>query len=164
MPDPRNQFYGAMGGLGGKPGGTAVPTPPMRLPQDMAGPAPPRGPMPMGMPNMSEADAIKSEQGYYGPPTPQMLRGGRLPDVDLMSPGPGQSDPGAMEERMRSVRRPPGTEGKAFIDRVEEGFAVIELPNSEETLTLPAQKGWAEGMFIDVPKRKARPTGRRPVP
>src|SRR3990172_1572698 len=105
MPDPRspgNQFYDAMPGLGGR-GGPPSQTPPMRLPQDMVGPSPPQGPMPLMQMQGNPLPGI-TEDDYYGPPTPEMMGG-----IDLAQPPMG--DPGAMEQRQFKV--PPG---KAFVD------------------------------------------------
>jgi hypothetical protein len=151
MPDPRNQFYDAMGGLGGRPG--QVVTPPMRLPTDMAGPAPPTGPMPLVQ--MQGNPPQGTEDGYYG-------GNPRLPDIDLAQPP--QSDPGALEALKASARKPPGTEGMWFVDQVEDGYAVVEDPNGNTT-TMRAQPGWKEGMHVPPPKpQKARQGKRRPVP
>ena len=121
----------------------------------MPGPTLPNFYRPPQMPNMSEADAMKSEQGYYGPPTQGMMGG--LPNVDLAMPP--ESDPGAMEQRMESVRKPPGSAGKWFVDQVEGGFARVEDPQGN-VQTVKAQPGWKEGMHIDPPGKKKR----RPVP
>lgn len=122
------------------------------------------------MPDMSEADAIKSEQGYYGPPTPEMMQPPldvvptnlwkHYPNIDLADPP--QSDPGAMEALMASAKKPPGTEGMWFVDQVEDGIAVVEDPEGNTT-TMRAQPSWKEGMHIAPPK-PAQPRKRRAVP
>jgi hypothetical protein len=142
MPDPtKNPFFDAYPGLGGASGASR--TPPFRLPGMEAGPSPP-----VGMPEMSEAEALKSEQGYFGPPV------GR--DIDLSQPQ--GSEPGAMEQRRVS----PGPRGKVFIDRIEDdGTAVLIGADGETATTMKAQKGWKEGMYVDPPVRTRK---RRAVP
>jgi hypothetical protein len=102
----------------------------------------------LGMPEMSEAEALKSEQGYFGPPV------GR--DINLSRPQ--ESEPGAMEQRRVS----PGPRGKVFVDRIEDdGTAVLIGADGETATTMKAQKGWKEGMYVDPPVRTRK---RRAVP
>jgi hypothetical protein len=120
-----------------------------------------------------------TEDDYYGPPTPEMRQGppleqlpsdlwgtGRRSDtIDLMNPEP---QPEGERQAAIAQRSYKGQPGKAFIDRVEGGYAVVELPGSEQTITLPAQAGWKEGMFIEPPRTaeniQQHPRRRRPVP
>lgn len=205
-------YYDAIGGLGPRP--KPVPTPPFRLPTDEAGPAPPPAPTfgsdtklqaaqlanvnpPLRLGKvrvnrkrrggMTDADAIKSEQGYYGPPTPEMLRpppldvvktdlwGGPPLDVvptdlwdrqpiDLANPLP-QSE--GQRQSAYDARRVNAEPGKTFVDRIEDdGTAVLLVPNGNDytVQNVPAQQGWKEGMYIDMPQERRPPRKRLAVP
>lgn len=108
------------------------------------GPSPPT--------EMSDQDALKAEQGYYGPPVygpndavPLDKLGGVMPE--------GKREPGKV---------PP--KGKLFVDRIEDnGMAV--LLDGEQKMNMRAMPGWKEGQYVDPPKQgKPMPRKKRPVP
>lgn len=121
-------------------GAVPNPTPPFRGPDMQVGPAPPSG-----MPDMSEADALKSEHGYYGPPL------GRPETMDdLAASAPDQKQ--AMADRKVA----PAPKGKAFIDRIEDNGTAVIL-DGKKRVNMKAKPGWREGMYIDLPKRRVAP-------